>query len=57
MLTILLWMLLSITSTGLAINEKGTRDKRSTDNLEYVIRVLEDQGRLNEVDGELLERI
>ena len=57
MLTTLLWMLLSITSTGLASNEGGTLNKRSTDKLEYVIRVLEDQGRLNEVDGELLERI
>ena len=53
----MLWMFLSITSTGLANNEQGTRDKRSTDNLEYVLRVLEDEGCLREVDGQLLERI
>merc|ERR1719350_2605711 len=34
-----------------------TKHKRSTSNLEYVMRVLEEQGRLGEVDGELLSRI
>jgi hypothetical protein len=34
-----------------------TKQNRSTTNLEYVMRVLEEQGRLGEVDGELLSRI
>ena len=33
------------------------KQKRSTSNLEYVMRVLKEQGRLGEVDGELLSRI
>jgi hypothetical protein len=50
-------LLLVMISIGLVSADTITRDKRSTDNLEYVIRVLEEQGRLNEVDPKLLERI
>ena len=35
----------------------GRRVGRSTENLEYVMRVLEEQGRLHEVDEELLKKI
>ena len=38
-------------------NDQVTKQKRSTTDLEYVIRVLEEQGRLGEVDDELLSRI
>eukprot|EP00090_Calanus_glacialis_P001407 TRINITY_DN11001_c0_g1_i1.p1 TRINITY_DN11001_c0_g1~~TRINITY_DN11001_c0_g1_i1.p1 ORF type:complete len:482 (+),score=124.27 TRINITY_DN11001_c0_g1_i1:103-1548(+) len=50
-------LLLVMISIGLVSADTSTRDKRSTDNLEYVIRVLEEQGRLDEVDPKLLERI
>lgn len=38
-------------------NVNVVKQKRSTANLEYVMKILEEQGRLHEVDGELLKRI
>ena len=56
--TLLLCLLIILVWPTWASNESTVhemRQKRS--NLEYVIRVLEEQGRLGEVDGELLRRI
>ena len=36
-------------------NVNVVKQKRSTANLEYVMKILEEQGRLHEVDGELLK--
>jgi len=37
--------------------DSSLKQKRSTANLEYVMKVLEEQGRLHEVDADLLQRI
>ena len=52
-------LVLAIICTTLSSPESipRTRQQRSTANLEYVIRVLEEQGRLGEVDKDLLRRI
>ena len=57
-----LWLLMVIISTTLSNPDSPntnptTRIQRSTANLEYVMKVLEEQGRLDEVDGDLLKRI
>merc|ERR1719343_1823851 len=49
--------LLLLLFTGSEASSKVTKQKRSTANLEYVMKILEEQGRLHQVDGELLKRI
>ena len=41
--------------TGSEASSKVKKQKRSTANLEYVMKILEEQGRLHQVDGELLK--
>jgi len=47
----------TLSSSGSAETISKFTQKRSTANLEYVMRVLEEQGRLGEVDSNLLKRI
>ena len=51
------YCVLLITFINLSFSEDSSREKRSLSQLRQVVSVLEQQGRLHEVDGDLLKRI